>query len=146
VCKFVWSVALAFSNVELGALRWKNGLRCRVTQNLSKFSSMRRQNNSLLVSAAAGQTNATTPCTYNVMARLHDYQHPDRVYRRVPPTWSFPALNLRPMYVYWHCGDEHNNILPMKYLDKNDVKFIGKRANVSLSELRKVIGCIDEGS
>ena len=34
----------------------------------------------------------------------------------------------------------------MKYLDKNDVKFIGKRANVSLSELRKVMGCIDEGA
>jgi hypothetical protein len=34
----------------------------------------------------------------------------------------------------------------MRYLDKNDVKFIGKRANVSLSELRKVMGCIDEAA
>jgi hypothetical protein len=50
------------------------------------------------------------------------------------------------MYGYWHCGDEHNNIPPMKYLDKNDVKFIGKCANVSLSELRKVMGCIDEAA
>ena len=38
------------------------------------------------------------------MERLQrDYQHPDRVYRQVQSNWSFPALNLQPVYVYWHC-------------------------------------------
>ena len=41
MCEFVWNVALAFSNIELGALRWKNGLEPRATRNLSKFSSTR---------------------------------------------------------------------------------------------------------
>ena len=35
---------------------------------------------------------------------------------------------------------------PMKYLKKRDVLFLGKHAHVSLSELRKVMLCIDEAA
>ena len=57
----------------------KSAVMVKISNDLA---SLRRQNNSLAVSAAARQTNATTPCTYNVMAQLQrDYQHPDRVYR-----------------------------------------------------------------
>lgn len=47
------------------------------------------------------------------------------------------------MYQYWHCGDESNNIPPMKYLEKSDVSFIGKRARITLSEITKVVKMID---
>ena len=50
------------------------------------------------------------------------------------------------MYVYWHCSDESEKIPPMKFLEKTDVTFIDKQAHVSLSELRKVMCCIDDAA
>ena len=113
---------------------------------VNELASLRRQNNSLAESAAAtGHT--TTPRMYNVMAWLQrEYEHPDKIYCWVPPSWKFPPLNLQPMYAYWHCGDESEIILPTKYLDKREVLFLGKCAHVSLSELRKVMLCIDEAA
>ena len=62
------------------------------------LASLRRQNHSLAASAAATAEHATINRPYNVMARLQrEYQHPDKIYHRVPPTWKFPLLNLQPM-------------------------------------------------
>ena len=72
-------VSIGFSLEKVMEAGQKSSVMIKISNDLA---SLRRQNNSLLVSAAARQTNATTSCTYNVMAQLQrDYQHPDRVYR-----------------------------------------------------------------
>ena len=79
-----------------------------------------------------------------VTVRLHaQFVHSDGKTRRVPPSWTFPKLNLQPMYVYWHCGDPTNNIPPAKHLMTCDVNFLGKGARGRISELRRVMGLID---
>eukprot|EP00804_Cyclotella_cryptica_P020114 CCRYP_020133-RA/>CCRYP_020133-RA protein AED:0.24 eAED:0.24 QI:0/0/0/1/1/1/2/0/687 len=75
---------------------------------------------------------------------IQQYKHSDGKYRRVPSSWKVPLLPMQPMYVYWHCGDEKNNIPPMKYLTPDDIKFLNKRAHISLSELKKVMTVIDK--
>jgi len=62
----------------------------------------------------------------------------------VPPTWNFPSkLPLQTMYQYWHCGNDFQHTPPMKYLDNNDVKFLGKRAGTTLGETKRVMQMID---
>ena len=74
---------------------------------------------------------------------LREFKHGENNYRRVPPGWKFPKLNLQAMYLYWHCGDECGNIPRMKFLDKSDVKHLGKRAGVMLWEIGLVMTLID---
>jgi hypothetical protein len=47
------------------------------------------------------------------------------------------------MYQYWHYGDAANNIPRAKYLQKSDVQYLGKAANIRLCELKKVMTAID---
>ena len=71
------------------------------------------------------------------------YEIPSPPDRRVPTGWKFPKLGLQGMYLYWHSGDEAKNIPPMKFLEPNDVKHLGKRSRTSLGEVRKVMSLID---
>lgn len=80
------------------------------------------------------------------MRLQREYKHGDGRYRRVPSNWRFPSLGLQNLYVYWHCGDESNNIPPMKYLDNHDVSFLGKRARSTLSEHKKIMAIIDNAA
>ncbi|EJK64045.1 hypothetical protein THAOC_15260, partial [Thalassiosira oceanica] len=77
---------------------------------------------------------------------LRQYRHAsDGKDRRVPPTWRFPSkLPLQTMYQYWHCGNDLSHMPPMKYLDNNDVRFLGKRAGTTLGETRRVMQMIDQ--
>jgi hypothetical protein len=91
--------------------------------------------------ADAGVGDSTTP---RMMARLHrQYNHPDGKSRRVPPSWTIPKLSFQAVYQYWHCGDEANNIPPMKYLTKSDVDYLGRGARIRLSEMRKLVAILD---
>ncbi len=72
------------------------------------------------------------------------YVHPDGTKRRVPPSWQFPLGNVEEMYILWHCGDIQNRLAPMRLLTTADVAFLGKRAKVSLSDLRYLINIVDE--
>jgi hypothetical protein len=47
------------------------------------------------------------------------------------------------MYQYWHCGDESRHIPAMKFLVASDVGFVGKRAHISLYEIKRVMTKID---
>ena len=46
----------------------------------------------------------------------------------------------------WHCGDEANNIPPMKYFTKLDVDYLGKGASTRLYELRKLMNMVDKAA
>eukprot|EP00804_Cyclotella_cryptica_P001683 CCRYP_009072-RA/>CCRYP_009072-RA protein AED:0.30 eAED:0.29 QI:0/-1/0/1/-1/1/1/0/334 len=91
-----------------------------------------------------GNANSARP-RHLVNARLiQQYKHSDGKYCRVPSSWKVPLLPMQHLYVYWHCGDEKKNIPPMKYLTPDDIKFLNKRAHISLSELKKVMTVIDK--
>ena len=93
---------------------------------------------------AAGSTETTRNRTATATARLHrQYEHTDGKHRRLPPSWSFPKLSLQSMYQYWHCGDESKHIPAMKFLVASDVGFVGKRAHISLYEIKRVMTKID---
>ena len=66
------------------------------------------------------------------------------MYRRVPWDWKFPKLGLQPMYAYWHCGNENDNIPPIKWLQCSDVDRVGKRARATLAKMRRVMTLIDD--
>jgi hypothetical protein len=72
------------------------------------------------------------------------YVHPDGAKRRVPPSWQFPLGNIEEMYILWHCGDIQNRNAPMRLLTTADVAFLGKRAKISLRDLRYLINIVDE--
>ena len=82
---------------------------------------------------AAMTSTATTPLPNLRLAR--QYNHGGNVYRRVPRDWKFPKLGLQPMYAYWHCGNENDNIPPIKWLQCSDVAHVGKRARATLAEM-----------
>ena len=75
---------------------------------------------------------------------MREFKHGAGDYRQVPRTWIFPTLGLQPLYVYWHTGDEEKNYPPMKFLEKRDVIHLGKRANVTLCEIKRVMALIDD--
>ena len=66
------------------------------------------------------------------------------MYRHVPRDWKFPKLGLQPMYAYWHCGNENDNIPPLKWLQCSDVAHVGKRSRATLAEMRRVMTLIDD--
>ena len=79
------------------------------------------------------------------MRLLRQFKHGNgNDYRRVPPSWQFPRLALQGMYSYWHCGDEVNNIPPMKFLERRDLKHLGRRAPSTYWEIQQVVTLIDD--
>ena len=81
--------------------------------------------------------------TTSNMRLFCEYKHSDGCYRRVPKGWKFPKLPLQQMYMYWHCGNEIQNIPPMKYFAARDVAHLRGRATVKLCEIRKVMTLVD---
>mmetsp|Transcript_6132 Transcript_6132/g.13436 ORF Transcript_6132/g.13436 Transcript_6132/m.13436 type:complete len:353 (-) Transcript_6132:11-1069(-) len=77
---------------------------------------------------------------------VRQFKHPDGIDRHVPPSWTFPSLPLQSMYLYWHCGDEEQQIPPIKYFEPIDVDFLCKRARTNLNECRRVMEAINKGS
>ncbi len=108
------------------------------------LASLRARSIQSTVSADADGNNATNA---RFMARLHrQYSHPDGKSRRVPPSWVLPKISFQAIYQYWHCGDEANNIPPMKYFTKLDVAYLGKGASTRLYELRKLMNMVDKAA
>jgi hypothetical protein len=109
-------------------------------ETMSRMQTMVQQNTVRLAAAApepvSVDANQTTQCPF---ARLHtQYKHStDGKHGRVPSSWQFPKISLQAMYQHWHYGDASNNIPPAKYLQKSDVEYLGKAANIRLCELKK---------
>ena len=76
------------------------------------------------------------------------YMHSDGKLHRVPPEWVFPHSSLQTMYIYWHCGDDQSEhkVTPMKYFDSKDVKHLGRRAQINLTDVRFLMGLIDKAA
>ena len=108
------------------------------------LASLRARSIQSTASPSANVNNATNA---RFMARLHrQYNHPDGKSRRVPPSWVLPKISFQAIYQYWHCGDEANNIPPMKYFTKLDVDYLGKGASTRLYELRKLMNMVDKAA
>jgi len=122
----------------------------RITAMLNELAGIRRMINSNTRFSAAGADGTTGggAVTLTEVRRdvrlVRQYKHADGKYRRAPPSWCFPKLNMQPMYQYWHCGDANKHIVPMKFFERSDVDFLGSRAKTSLSELKRVMATIDE--
>lgn len=122
----------------------------RITAMLNELAGIRRMINSNTGFSAAGADGTTGggAVTLTEVRRdvrlVRQYKHADGKYRRAPPSWCFPKLNMQPMYQYWHCGDANKHIAPMKFFERSDVDFLGSRAKTSLSELKRVMATIDE--
>jgi hypothetical protein len=106
------------------------------------------QQNTVRLAAAAPEPVSVdaNQTTQRPFAQLHtQYKHStDGKYRHVPSSWQFPKISLQAMYQYWHYGDAANNIPPAKYLQKSDVEYLGKAANIRLfCELKKMMTAID---
>lgn len=121
----------------------------RAIENGPRFQAMANDISSLRRMFAEGNVAVATSARRGNNTPVHNlrlqrqYQHSPGVYRRVPRGWNFPKLGLQGMYLYWHSGDEAKNIPPMKFLEPNDVKHLGKRSRSSLAEVRKVMTLID---
>ena len=94
-------------------------------------------------SISTGGGHSTSAARQNIRL-VCEFKHGDGKYRRVPPSWTFPSLQLQNMYLYWHCGVESLKIPPMKYFQHKDIDFLGKRASTTLCECRRVMGVIDK--
>ena len=125
----------------------ENGSRITAMANdISALMTMVQENTVRLAAAAPVPASVdVNQTTQRPFARLHaQYKHStDGKYRRVPSSWQFPKISLQAMYQYWHYGDAANNIPPAKYLQKSDVEYLGKAANIRLCELKKVMTAID---
>ncbi|KAL7509504.1 hypothetical protein ACHAXN_010960 [Cyclotella atomus] len=109
------------------------------------LASLRAPSIQSTASADADGNNATNARS---MACLHrQYNHPDGKSCRVPPSWVLPKISFQAIYQYWHhCGDEANNIPPMKYVTKLDVDYLGKGGSTRLYELRKLMNMVDKAA
>ena len=82
-----------------------------------------------------------------IAPRFNLFNHPDKIRRRIPEGWEFPKLKLQHMYVLWHCGNETEKVAPIKFWDFTDVqKLKTKRSKSTLSEVRRVMKCIDDAA
>ena len=83
----------------------------------------------------------------NIAPRFNLFDHPDKIRRRIPSGWEFPKLKLEHMYVLWHCGNEAEKIAAITFWDCTDVQKIKtKRSKAQLSEVRRVMKCIDNAA
>ena len=114
----------------------------RISDIHNQMAALTRMLENNQFTAGGSDRHSTTHATNARLVR--QYGHPDGKYRRVPSDWKFPMLHLQPMYLYWHCGDESANIPPMKWFHATDVDFLGKRAHISLCEMRKVMLTVDK--
>lgn len=99
-----------------------------------------------VVRGTAGGTaggSVRTETNSQTLRLLREFSHCGNDYRRVPPSWNIPQSGLQSMHLYWHCGDETKNIPPMKFLEKRDVRHLGRRAPTTLAEIRRVMTIID---
>ncbi len=71
----------------------------------------------------------------------HQY-HPDGVFRKVSPGWTFPMNQLQQMYQYWH--NQLQKICPMKHFHSVDVSFLGDSARIRLNEVKQLMEIIDK--
>ena len=121
----------------------ENGAMLRsMTRDVATIMTLVRDGGGAFAGTDAGSNRRDPTSRRRNMRLQRQYTHSlDGKSRRVPPSWKFPKLELQNLYAYWHCGDETNNIPPMKYLDKYDVDFLGKRARSTLSEHKRVMDC-----
>lgn len=97
-------------------------------------------------SAAVVENNRPTSQDSQVQPVLYEYLylHPDGVRRRVPPSWTFPNLNMEQMYLLWHSGDTANRITPMIKFAPSDMSFLPKRARQSYNEVKGLVRLVDD--
>lgn len=69
----------------------------------------------------------------------------DGRFRRVPPKWTFPQVNLQVAYLHWHLGDRVKKVCPVKQRDREDMKFV-TRGRRNLNDFRWIMKIIDEKS
>ena len=119
----------------------------RIMVNDNKRMKNIEENISLLTSIVKeGQFagSQTDEITGGLGRKYEMFDHQDGLKRRVPPNWHFPKLLMQHMYIQWHCGNGVKKVSPIKNWDKIDVEGLpGKRIKVTLSEIRRMMSCID---
>lgn len=113
----------------------------RLEQNVCKMSAM--------IESRYGNEAAAESSQRRVGSNSRAFPHPDGTLRGIPVGWDFPTGTLQSTYVYWHCGDPAQKILPMKFMDKRELSVLAKtnkRAKRTHTELLRLMGMIDKAA
>lgn len=113
----------------------------RLEQNVCKMSAM--------IESRYGTETAAVSSQRQVDYNYRGFPHPDGTLRGIPVEWDFPTGTLQSTYVYWHCGDPAQKIMPMKLMDKRELSVLtkkNKRAKRTHTELKRLMGMIDKAA